>query len=151
MRKRFLSSLIVAVMVASIPFAVSANDSTAQATEQSQQNEIVASHEIVQLTNDDGTISEVGLASLELQPPSFATTANGCSMGNHLNVVNNGTTDVTRVHLPASQHPGYCTVITTRYWRCTNCKTTGSDKDYKLVWCTNTYTNDSIDDSGISE
>ncbi|MGN1412222.1 MAG: hypothetical protein ACI4WH_06930 [Oscillospiraceae bacterium] len=105
-------------------------------------NEIVVSHEKVQSVDDDGNVKEVGLASYEQQPLDFAINSNGCTTGNHLNVVSNGATDVTRIH--RDSHPNWCTVEYTYYWKCTNCHTTGKDVRDELVWCPSKDTNDSI-------
>lgn len=132
MKKKILALLLTATVIGAIPVAAHASSGSAKDTS-SNYNEVITNQKITTITNDDGTLSEVGMVTIENQPLSFTEKANGCSSGQHLNVVNNGTPDTTRIH--GKTHPGYCTVRTTTYWRCTNCNTTGHDDTYQLVWC----------------
>lgn len=130
MKKRLFALVLTVAAIGVIPFSVYAGN-----TEKSYDkfNEVITNQEITSALNEDGTTSQVGLVTIEEQPESFETRANGCSSGNHLNVVSNGTPETTRIH--GAKHPGYCQVRTTTYWRCTNCNTTGHDDTYQLVWC----------------
>lgn len=134
MKKKLLALLLAVTVVGIIPLSTQA--ATAYQTQKDDSinyTEVITNQKIVTVTNDDGTISELGLVTIEEQPSTFSEKSNGCSSGQHLNVVNNGTPETTRLH--GNVHPGYCTVKTTTYWRCTNCNTTGHDDTYQLVWC----------------
>lgn len=132
MKKKFLALLLTATVLGSIPVAAHTSTSTAMDATNSY-TEVITNQKINTVTNEDGTHSEIGMVTIENQPSSFEAKANGCTSGHHLNVVNNGTPETTRLH--GATHPGYCTVRTTTYWRCTNCNTTGHDDTYQLVWC----------------
>lgn len=133
MKKKILAILLAVTVIGIIPLSTQAAVYQAQKDESLSYTEVITNQKLSTVTNDDGTISDIGLVTIERQPSTFSEKANGCSSGQHLNVVNNGTPETTRLHQDV--HPTYCTVKTTTYWRCTNCNTTGHDDTYQLVWC----------------
>lgn len=130
MKRKLLTLVLAATIIGLVPVSAYAN-SVADETENSE--EVITNHEIVTEMNEDGTETQFGIVTYEQNPDEESITSAGCSSGNHLNVVNNGTTETTRIH--GKTHPGYCTLRTTSYWRCTVCNTTGHDDKYSLVWC----------------
>lgn len=122
--KKLLALVLTVAAVSVVPISAYANSETSEKT--------ITNQKIVQEVSENGAISEYGLVTYENQTAEMAKA--GCSTGHHGNLVNNGTPDTTRIHGPS--HPGYCTVKTTTYWRCTLCNTTGQDNKYTLVWCT---------------
>ena len=130
MKKKILSLMLAATVVGLIPvsaYASNATDTTKKA------EEVITNHEMTTEVNDEGRETQVGLVSYEQQSDEESMTKAGCSSGHHIDVVNNGTPDTTRIH--GKTHPGYCQVRTTTYWRCRACNTTGHDDKYTLVWC----------------
>lgn len=143
MKKRIFSFLFAITALIVLPFSVYASDQNAN-KKSSESIEIITNQKIVNEENPNGSTTAIGYVTYEYQPSTFSSKANGCSTGKHLNVVNNGTPETTRIH--GKVHPGYCQVKTTTYWRCTNCDTVGHDDSYKLVWCPNS--NISGDETG---
>mgnify|MGYP001775267425 CR=1 FL=1 len=124
MKKKLLALILTVAAIGVVPIsAYASGDGT---------NEVITNQKIVTGVSENGATSEYGLVTYENQTAEMARA--GCSTGNHGNTVTNGTPETTRIH--GKSHPGYCTLRTTRYWRCTLCNTTGHDDTYTLVWCT---------------
>ena len=130
MKRKILSLMLVTTVISALSISAYASETKNTAEEY---KEVITNQRIVYETNEDGSVSQVGLVTIENQPTTSDLTKAGCLSGSHQNVVNNGTPETTRYH--GTAHPGYCTVKTTTYWRCTACNTTGHDDEYTLVWC----------------
>lgn len=131
MKRKILTLILAATVVGLIPVSAYASDVTNK-TEKAE--EVITSHKMLTEVNDEGIETLVGLISYEQQSDEESMMRAGCSSGHHIDVVNNGTPETTRIH--GKTHPGYCKVRTTTYWRCRACNTTGHDDKYTLAWCT---------------
>lgn len=142
MKKKLLGFLLAAVVLCGVPtYAYAVNRESGS----DNFKEVITNQKVITKTNEDGTVSQVGLVTIEHQPSEEIIARAGCSTGQHT-VVSNGPADVTRIH--GNVHPGYCTLRTVTYWRCIKCTTTGSDEEYTLVWCPSRDTVDSVGEEG---